>query len=312
MSTWAASTSRVRKSLKRILAFDLGGTRLKVGAVNVADGQVESLRTEDVVGGLDGALAMLGDFGHGILKDTECQGTALCVPGLVGEDGIILSLPGKLDGIEGFDLPGLLESQFSLPAMVVNDAIAYGSGEAFYGAGKSFERCVIVTIGTGVGVTVLQEGRPIATGIFGGGILGGQIPISERTSGHADTSGQHDTIEALCCAARIVDYANEEGGSYKSVPEVYEGFEKDDKAARAGIKTYQNHLARGLAALAHAHTPDVIVLGGGPMTKDNPILPGVEEMTNARLFGTYRTTLAVAALGDSAALSGLARIHSAK
>lgn len=311
MSTPTAST-RVGRSLGRILAFDLGGTRLKAGAVNVADGNVESLRTEDVAGALEGALALLSDFGHAILKDKECVGAAMCVPGLVGEDGIIVSLPGKLDGIEGLDLPGFLESKFDLPAIVVNDAIAYGSGEAFYGAGKGFGRCVIVTIGTGVGVTVLEKARPMATGIFGGGILGGQIPISERTSGHADTSGQHDTIEALCCAARIVDYCNDEGGSYKSVPEVYEGFENNEIAALAGIKTYQNHLARALVALAHAHTPDVIVLGGGPMTKDNPILPGALEMTNARLFGTYRTTLAVAALGDSAALSGLARIHSAK
>jgi hypothetical protein len=42
------------------------------------------------------------------------------------------------------------------------------------------------------------------------------------------------------------------------------------------------------------------------MTADNPVTPGVADLVNARMYGTYRVELRIAALGDSAALVGLA------
>jgi glucokinase len=288
-----------------ILAFDMGGTRLKAGVVSAENGNVSAFDSVEVGGDLDRALAALTEMGRGLTKENSCSCVGLCVPGLVDETGVVVSLPGKFDGIEGFDLRGFLRREFDLSPVVVNDAVAYGSGEAAFGAGREYAQVVVVTIGTGVGVTVLQNGKPFTKGVFGGGILGGQIPMSEATDGLDDTSGRPDTIEALCRADRIVDFA---GGSFSTVPQVYEAHSGGDTAAVNGIETYRRHLVRALVGLAHAHAPEAIVLGGGPMNVGNPIVPGLEETVNSRLFGTYRVAIRLAELGDSAALVGLARI----
>lgn len=296
-----------------VLAFDLGGTRLKAGVANPSSGRVEHFLTRQLPQDFDAALDTLLKTARELPRSDDA-GTALCVPGLVDEGGIVVSLPGKFPGIEGFDLPGLMHGELGLECIVVNDAVAYGAGEAAFGAGRDFDRAVVVTIGTGVGVTVFDRGRPVGKGVFGGGILGGQIPISERAEGHVDTSGRPDTIEALCRAQRIVDYANEAGGSYSEVAGVYEDAIRGAPPAVAGLSNYRAHLTRALTALAHAHAPGVIIVGGGPLTKEAPILEGVEEVVNSRLFGSYRVRVTRAELGDTAALSGLARIfvHSSR
>ncbi len=289
----------------KILAFDMGGTRLKGGVVSTEDGSVSSFGFVDVGGNFERALAGLVEMGRGLTEVEACSSVGLSVPGLVDESGMVVSLPGKFEGIEGFDLKGFVRKELDLEPFVVNDAVAYGSGEAAFGAGRDYRRVVVMTIGTGVGVTALEKGVPLIDGVFGAGILGGQIPISEATSGPEDTSGRHDTIEAFCRADRIVDYS---GAAFTTVPDVFEAFARGDSEAVKGVETYRSHLARALVALAHAHAPEAIVIGGGPMGAGTPLLEGVEETTNSRLFGTYRVVVRPAQLGDEAALAGLARI----
>lgn len=290
------------------VVFDLGGTRIKAGVVEGDTGRVVAFETATVDSGFEGALSAIKRLGRELSEGIEAFGTGLCVPGIVDERGIVVSLPGKLDGIEGYDLPGFLSAEFVPPVMVVNDAVAYAVGESAFGEGKGMARVVVMTIGTGVGVTVIEDGRPLGAGAFGAGIFGGQIPISEREEGPEDTSGRPDTIEALCRARRIVDYANDAGGEFDSVEQVYAEFRRGDRPAADGVRTYQGHLVRSLVALAHAHAPEVIIIGGGPMVEDNPILEGIENEFNERLFGSLQIRVSRAKLGDSGALMGLGRL----
>ncbi len=282
----------------RVLALDLGGSRLKAGVV--ADGILEEIRIEPAPA--DGARASIETAVAQIAQGWSFDGIGLCVPGLVDASGTVVALPGKHAGIEGLNLGSILrELTDAARIVIVNDAIAYATGEAAAGAGSGHERVVVVTIGTGVGVTVIQRGAPITTGTVGGGILGGFIPISERTDGPADSIGRPDTIEALCAASRLA-----EACGTGTVEDAFAAVARGDATARAGIDAYRAHLVRALTALASAHAPGCIVLGGGPMTADNPVTPGVADLVNARMYGTYRVELRIAALGDSAALVGLA------
>ena len=81
------------------------------------------------------ALERLAALGAELRADRPIAGVGLCVAGLVGDDGRVVALPGKLDGIVGLDLPAWLEDRFGVPARVRNDAVAYGIGEATRGGG---------------------------------------------------------------------------------------------------------------------------------------------------------------------------------
>jgi predicted NBD/HSP70 family sugar kinase len=284
-----------------VLAFDLGGTRLKAGLVHLDEARVEAFAVTPSAPTAAEALERVAALGASLLRDRSCRAVGLCVPGIVAARSIE-ALPGKLDGIVGVDLVDWLEKRFAVPAVLANDALAYGMGEAACGAARGHERAVVVTIGTGIGVSVLQDGRPVTPGPLGGGILGGQIPIDDGTRGPRDTNGKRGTIEALCAGRRIVSLAQD----FASIPEVYAAAAAGDQRATRALDVYRRDLARGLAALAHAHTPSIVVLGGGPLPPDNPVLPGLATLVDDWLWPGYAVTLAAAARGDEAPLLGLA------
>lgn len=283
--------------MARVLAFDLGGSRLKAGLVEAA--RVTAARTVPAPP-VDELVAGLRGLGDALLAGERATRVGLCVPGLV-ERGTVVALPGKLDGIAGIDLARLLRETFGADVQVVNDAIAYAIGETTHGAGRGAGRVVVVTIGTGVGVGVVERGRPLGEGKLGGGLLGGQIPIGADGS---DTSGRAGTIEALCRAQRLVDLSPAHG----SVEALYRAHAAGDEAAAHAVARYRADLARALVALAHAHAPDRIVVGGGPITPENPLLLGIADLVRPHLFAGYDLEIVPAALGDGAALIGLAAL----
>jgi glucokinase len=295
----------------RTLAFDLGGTRLKAGLVDSISGEVEHFGVANVAGAdAETALNRMAELADNLATmDAEAlEAVGLAVPGLVAPPGRVVALPGKLAGIIGRDLSTELSTRYELPALVVNDAVAYGVGESTYGAARGHDRAVVVTIGTGVGVSVIQDGMPITTGMLGGGVLGGQIPIADDPDGPTDTSGRRGTIEARCRAQRLVDLALGVRGAPSAVPDIYDAAGRGDPTALGAIDTYREDLARALVALGHAHTPSVIVVGGGPMHPDSPVFEGLEGLVNDALWPGYRTIVVPARLDDHAALLGLARL----
>ena len=282
-----------------VLAFDVGGTRIKAGVV--AGTAIEAF---DVAPSQDGVLETITALGRTLLGErNDATMVAIGAPGLA-DGNVITALPGKLDALVGRDLGEFCTSTFGLPGFVVNDALAYGVGEAVAGAGKTGSRVVVITIGTGVGVACLVDGAPVTSGPVGGGILGGQIPIAE-ISERRDSNGQWGTIESLCCADRIVDGCHT---TFGSVAEVFQAYGDGDVDALYGVDRYRRALIRALVALAHAQAPDIIVVGGGPLGEDSPVLDGVEERVNAQLFPGYTVSIRPSALGDGAALIGLAHL----
>jgi glucokinase len=264
-----------------VLLADLGGTRLKAGP--------SPSSVEVVVHGGDWLPAL-----RALVARYAADEVALCVPGLVDE-GRVVRLPGKLPGLVGADLAALLAVRVPL---VVNDAIAYGVGEAGPG------RTVVVTLGTGVGVAVVQDGVPLGRGPLGGGLLGGQLTLGGASG--VDSSGRTGTFEAHCRAAALV--AAVPGAA--SVADAYEALATAAPAAVQGFSTYRTWLVRGLTALALAHAPDVIVVGGGAAQPG--LLDGVQEAVAAGLWPGQSVQVRPAALGDAAALVGLERMLRAR
>lgn len=261
------------------LAVDLGGTRLK--AAVLLDGGV----SDDVT-----VVAHEGRWLAALRSTVQAAGAdevALCVPGIV-DRGRVVALPGKLAGIEGVDLVEALGVRMPV---LVNDAIAYGIGEATCGAGRGFSRVVVVTLGTGVGVAVLESGAPLGSGPFGGGLLGGQLLL-----------GADATIETRCRASAVV--ASVPGSA--DAEEAYTRLAAADPAAVQGFSKYRADLVRALTALTLAHAPDCVVVGGG--AAQPRLLDGVGAGVRAGLWPGQSVVVRLAEIGDAAALHGLASL----
>lgn len=289
------------------LAFDLGGTRLKSGVVEVGTGRVVARSdTEATRSTWEAVRHQIEETARDLRQSGIIETAGLAVPGIL-VNGIMSSLPGKLPGLEGFDVAQWVAtlSTGDRPGVAVNDAAAAGIGEAVIGAGRDHERVVMITLGTGVGVAVVERGRLLGSGPLGGGILGGQIPLVYSTDGlPADTAGSDNTIEQGCRSSALVARAEGPGTPLTSARAVFAAAESGDERAVRAVSAHRAALAAAIAALAHAHSPSAVVVGGG-LAEDQQLFRGLPDLVNPLLKFGLTTAVLPAQLGQEAALTGL-------
>ena len=135
--------------MKKVLAFDIGGTNTRLALVNEKFEVEKRLDFPTVVGDIDGfmnnCIKLIEEFP---LEDVVAIGAG--VPGVVNrETGEILDLPHVK--IQHVQFGKILSEKFNLPVYLRNDAEVACLGEAYLGAGKDYERVFFITISTGLG-----------------------------------------------------------------------------------------------------------------------------------------------------------------
>lgn len=135
------------------LAIDVGGSGLKA-AVLAADGAMlsERVRVDTPTGAPPATIVtVLTELVQGL---PEYGRVGVGFPGMV-RDGVVRTAPNLgHDGWRGFDLARALQTALGKPVRVANDADVAGFG-AIRGQGLE----MVVTLGTGFGTGLYQDGR---------------------------------------------------------------------------------------------------------------------------------------------------------
>ncbi|MBC8034781.1 MAG: ROK family protein [Chitinophagaceae bacterium] len=286
------------------IGVDIGGTRTKLGFVNIHSGEVMQIavvpteRDNEAVF-LQQIRAIAANFIQASLASGfQLTGIGLGVPAYIDQHGRVDSTYGFLPFMDnGYPLRSRIEEALKMPCRIDNDARVVALGEAHYGAGKGRDRVLVLTLGTGLGIGWVvggrfPDGRPL-------GHMGGHISI--RSSGERCYCGKQGCLEALVSSAAVPpQWTNMEQmfteatrGNADAVSQV------DDllDALHTGIHNYVNLLA-----------PDIIVLGGGiaqglkgyehRLKNDGYLLPHT----------TYQFELALSTLKENAGILGAAAL----
>ena len=156
---------------------------------------------------------------------------------------------GKFDQLYGYNLGANLRSELAIERlMFMNDAEAFAVGEWTAGEVRGVERCVGVTIGTGIGTAFLADGRVVREGetVPPGGEL-------YRTS--YDGKPLEDSISAR---AILRAYPDQVAG----VKEIADLARAGDATAREVLLTAFTHLASALTPWLERFGVTKTVLGG--------------------------------------------------
>jgi len=145
-----------------IAAVDIGGTKIAAGVV-ADNGKVlaaEKCPTEQQRGFPDAV-----DRIERTLRNCAARAHATIAGIGVGCTGPVYPFTGEIGDVEflksrkGANLVKALETRFGVRAALENDADAAALGEAFWGAGRGNRQVVFVTVGTGIGVGIVLDGR---------------------------------------------------------------------------------------------------------------------------------------------------------
>jgi glucokinase len=301
------------------VAIDLGGTRIKAGIV--VEHEVVAQRivpTGDELG-IEHVLEQIIAVGEQLLKERPAIGIGLSLPAVVDvEHGTVLDVRKNLCGLIGFPLVDVLRRRFNLPVAVENDARLYGLGEMTAGAARDVRNLVCLTLGTGVGCCVVQDGSILRGSHGTGGILGGHMTID--TDGPVCTCGNIGCVEVFCSApalvnamtARLAGQADRPLNNEMIVtPEtIMAAAARGDEPAASVLAEYVRRLSAAVVSYIHVYDPDLIVLGGGVMHAADQILPALRQFVHEHAWTSPPRPIPVraAALGDGAALVGAAAL----
>lgn len=288
------------KSVERLGAVEAGGTKF-VCAVADDSRQIRDLATIPTGTPLETFAAVRAFFerhldggrldGLGIAS----FGPAIVDPAAAGY-GSIAATPKP--GWQGADIRaalGDLAGRFAFDTDVNGAAL----GEARYGAGQGLRTVAYVTVGTGIGVGVVQDGRAL---IGQGHYEMGHVPVFHDRAA--------DPFEGVCpfhgnCAEGLASGPAVKARWGRSLSDL-----PPDHAAHDLIAVY---LASLCQTVLLSHAPDVIVLGGGVM-KTPGLLARIGEKLGAidsgYLSRDVAAALAAPGLADRSGITGALELAS--
>jgi predicted NBD/HSP70 family sugar kinase len=289
-----------------VLGLDIGLHYLR-GALADLTGEIRaksSARTRaSSVSGRVAELTRLADSlcaVAGVPRSAITQ-TVIGSPGVYDPTRNAMALTG---GLAGWDRPAVLprlRDAFGPELAVENDVDAAALAEQAHGHGREFGSFAFVSIGTGIGMGLVLDGR-LHRGVHG---VAGEIaymPISEGGGTDEQDARRRGALEAAGSASAVVRAARRAGmRGPVSARRVFAAAAAGDERAAAVVAVEARLVAKATCAIVTVVDPELVVLGGGIGQA-----PGFAAAVTAELrtMAPVMPEVRVSALGTDAVVDG--------
>ena len=286
------------------ICIDIGGTSIKYGVLSdkgeiFIDGTVSTKVTEKE----NFILSDVKKLIRNILdeyRNYEIKGICVSTAGVVNpEKGEIAYAGPTIPKYTGTKIKEELEKEFSISCEVENDVNCAGLGEYWKGAGKGSKSMVCLTIGTGIGGSVILDGK-LLNGI---GYTAGEI-------GYMDVNGSY--IQNIASSRYLVEKVQKEKVEKEGITDaitgvdIFELAKKGDEICIAGINEIISNLAVGVRNIIYLLNPEVIVIGGGITAQKEYLEEKIRKEVNDGMISDMfrKTRIELAQQGNQAGLLG--------
>lgn len=296
-----------------ILAIDMGGTNIKIGLVDRGEIKLRESLPAYSERGAQQALSRTADVLRK-MRDASCSGVGFAFPTLVDVriNRVTGQMIGKHEGLTTIDFAQWAKTELGLPIRVENDAHAAILGEWKYGAGRGCNDLVMMTLGTGIGTSVIIDGRPLRGKHAQAGNLGSHMILDPH--GFNCVCGAQGCGEAQQTRFAINELARKDplypASALSSLEEIdYAALFRlavSDKLATQLLNRSLDIWGTMAVSLVHQFDPERIILGGGIMRSADVIMPQVERWLARACTPWGKVAGRASELGDDAALFGMA------
>ncbi len=163
-------TAMSLKKNQKVLAFDLGGTKIAAGVVNSQGKVLKETRVLALFeAGKEAVIQQLTDLGNHFLSEfPEIKKVGIASAGpLDPQKGILLD-PTNFVSSKGhwgkLPLAQILSKKLKKPVKLENDAAAAMLAEHWIGAARGYDNAMILTLGTGLGTGIINNGQLVRCG----------------------------------------------------------------------------------------------------------------------------------------------------
>lgn len=300
------------------IGIDIGGTTLKGVVIDekgklYGEGSVPTAKGEEIA---EGVILLFNKLSAGY--EGKIKGMGIGCAGVIDSANGTVVQANNLQ-LRNFPLAKIAEERCGVPVKITNDANAAALGEAKFGAGKTYNDSILVTLGTGVGGGIVIGGKLFEGNKSAGAEIGHMV--IER-GGNRCSCGRRGCFEAYSSATALIKrtkWAMEEdpGSSMwqSCTSETATGktafeYMDTDISANEVVSWYVKYLACGLVNLANIFRPEVIMLGGGVSGQKERLTAPLQSVLDREMFAPQYAPVkvTVATLGSAAGGYGAAAL----
>ncbi|MDO4616847.1 MAG: ROK family glucokinase [Lachnospiraceae bacterium] len=303
---------------KVYIGVDIGGMTVKLGIFEgekILKQWAIPTRVKEQTIASDIAEAIKEGMKELEIPEEHILGIGIGVPGNARPDGFVYNASNI--GWKDYDLGAAIKETLNIPVAVGNDANLAALAEYWVGAGKDYSSFVMITIGTGLGGGIINEGR-IVNGMMGSGGEIGHIPVNPQETlrcgcGKCGCLEQYTTATAIMRMAREAIEAGELSTSIESktptAKDVLDAAKAGDPLAVKVMDTFADRLGQGMAIVASVMNPEAFLLGGGVSKAGDYLLNLIRPYYEKYLFkGCVGADFRIAILENDAGIIGAAKL----
>lgn len=309
------------------IGIDVGGTGITAGLVNdecriMARKSIATDRGMTAVALTETLLSLSRELvAENGVPSVNVRNIGIGVPGTANRETGRLEYANNLPNCRG-NLRQLLQDRTTKKIYLENDANAAAWGEYLH-LDKKPDSFVMVTLGTGVGGGIIQEGKILQGVNYAAGELG---HMTIRYNGIPCSCGRRGCLEAYASGEALIALARRKMEKKKKSllwelcgdnPEylngrlIFDAYRKGDGTAVKAVKKYAEYLSEGLANIINILQPRVLCIGGGISKSGDILIPMLRELVGDKIYSrdsARNTELVTAKLDNDAGIIGAAKL----
>lgn len=254
----------------KIIGIDIGGTTIKADLYDEFGTslnhfkEIETIIDYDL--GTNQILNQVCDLIGEYTLNHSIDGVGISTAGVVNANtGEIIYAGYTIPGYIGVNFTSEIEKRFGLSTFVENDVNCAALGELWKGQAKDKKNVVMVTIGTGIGGSIIVNGQIVNGFNYTAGEVG-YIPV-----GNSDWQSKASTTALIHLYQKKSLKTNQTGRTF------FTDLSSGDKIAKETFEIFVENLTKGLLAISYLLNPEILILGGGILAKKDILLPEIQS-----------------------------------
>lgn len=271
------------------IGVDIGGTKIEAALIDIHGKIHKNFRI--LTQASKGKKVVIQNIIKAISEVDDGRSTiGLGLPGVINKQGVLTNIP-NIPCLAGTNVALLLKKTLNREILQDNDANCFAMAEHRFGAAKTVDNSIGIIIGTDIGGGIIINNR-IHSGTQG---AAGEI-------GYMKIDGDM-MLKEYCGGVKIIKHYKKNGGKIEN-PTSKDIFESKDPVAKSIIDKTYKYLGIGMANMAHALNPDIIVFGGG--VSNSLDYRRLNKEASKHLISGLTVKLVKNKLGDSSGVIGAA------
>lgn len=250
------------------IGIDLGGSHIAIGVVDNKGKILEKVEKRITKAEKNTIKKVIEDYiiekTANFLQQYNITEIGIAIPGTVKNETVVKSV--NL-GLKNYEIVKNIQGKIQLPIKIRNDAKCAALAENTYGALKSYNRSIFLTLGTGIGGAVIIHNELLDTGELPGCEFGHMLI---EKNGNLCKCGKRGCWETYASMKAFKDNLREildldERTSGKELLDMLRKMDKNNPKymqTNKLIEQYIEYLSIGISNLINIFEPEAIGIGG--------------------------------------------------